>query len=36
MSAWEFLGFLWDENAVEITYILWLLQTWYMLGVIVH
>jgi hypothetical protein len=36
MSVWEFLGFLWDENGVEITYVLWLIQTAYMFGLIVR
>ena len=33
---WEFLLFLLDENAVGITYVLWLVQTMYMLGLIVR
>jgi hypothetical protein len=31
----EFLSFLWETNGAAILYMLWLLQTWYMLGMIV-
>jgi hypothetical protein len=34
--AAEFLFFLWETNRAAILYVLWLLQTWYMLGMIVR
>jgi hypothetical protein len=35
LVALEFLGFLWETNKSSILYLLWLIQTWYMLGAIV-
>jgi hypothetical protein len=31
----EFLSFLWETNGAAILYMLWLIQTWYMTGMIV-
>jgi hypothetical protein len=31
----ELIGYLWESNRAAILYVLWLIQTWWMLGAIV-